>query len=150
MSYEEKINWVSAVVTAIVASRYAWVVGGPIGEVPVGEIAYQRPLLFAVGAMIVFTIVGAIALAIAAAIRAEVTGEGSADDVGRKDERDVRIEGRGDRAAFYVSSALMAGVLALAMLEQPYFWIANGVFAAFVVGSLVSSGVKLAAYRWGF
>jgi hypothetical protein len=42
------------------------------------------------------------------------------------------------------------GVLAMAMLEWPHFWIANGVFAAFVAGSLVSSGVKLAAYRRGF
>ncbi len=150
MSYEEKITWVSGLVTLIVAGWYAWVLASMFGEVPVGEIAYQRPLLLAVGAMILFTIVGAIALAIGAAIRAEVTGRGSAEEVGRKDERDVSIEGRGDRAAFYASSSLMVGVLALAMLEQPYFWIANGVFAAFVVGSLISSGVKLTAYRRGF
>jgi hypothetical protein len=42
------------------------------------------------------------------------------------------------------------GVLAMAMLEAAHFWIANGVFAAFVAGSLVSSGVKLVTYRRGF
>jgi hypothetical protein len=89
-------------------------------------------------------------MAVGTAIRGEITGDGSTAELGRKDERDVRIEGYGDRAAFYASSVFMVGVLALAMLEQPYFWIANGVFAALVVGGLVSSGVKLVAYRRGF
>ncbi len=150
MSYEEKVTWVSGVVTLIVASRYAWIVGGRMGQLPIEEVAYQGPLLFAIGAMILFTIVGTIAMSIGTAIKREVTGEGSADDVDRKDERDTSIEVRGDRVAFYLSSALMVGVLAMAMLEWPYFWIANGVFAALVVGGLVSSGVKLAAYRLGF
>jgi hypothetical protein len=150
MSFEEKVTWVSGVVTVLAAGWYAWTVGGRLGQLPVAEIAYQRPLLVAVGAMIVLTIVGTIAMAIGTAIRAEVTGEGSVDDVGRKDERDAHIEARGDRVAFYVSSVLMVGVLAMAMLESAHFWIANGVFAAFVAGSLVSSGVKLAAYRRGF
>ena len=150
MSFEEKVTWVNAVVTVLAVSWYAWTVGGRLGQLPVTEIAYQRPLLVAVGAMIVLTIVGAIAMAIGTAIRAEVTGRGSVDDIDRKDERDAHIEARGDRFAFYVSSALMVGVLAMAMLEWPHFWIANGVFAAFVAGGLASTGVKLAAYRRGF
>ncbi len=36
------------------------------------------------------------------------------------------------------------------MLEQPHFWIANGVFAAFVASALVGSAVKHTAYRRGF
>jgi len=150
MSFEEKVTWVSAVVTVLAASWYAWTVGGQLGGVPVAEIAYQRPLLVAVGAMIGLTIAGTIAMAIGTAIRAEVTGEGSVDDIDRKDERDAHIGARGDRVAFYVSSVLMVGALALAMLEWPHFWIANGIFVAFVAGGLVSSGVKLAAYRRGF
>lgn len=150
MSFEEKVTWVNAVVTVLAVSWYAWTVGGRLGAVPVAEIAYQRPLLVAVGAMIVLTIAGTIAMAIGTAIRAEVTGEGSVDDIDRKDERDARIEARGDRVAFYLSSGLMVGVLAMAMLEWPHFWIANGVFAAFVAGGLTSSAVKLVAYRRGF
>lgn len=150
MSFEEKVTWVSAVVTVLAAGWYALTVGGQLGGAPVAEIAYQRPMLVAIGAMIVLTIAGTIAMAIATAIRAEVTGEGSVDDIDRKDERDAHIGARGDRVAFYVSSVLMVGVLALAMLEWPHFWIANGLFAAFVAGGLVSSGVKLAAYRRGF
>jgi len=150
MSFEEKVTWVSGVVTLIVASWYGWVVVGLVGQGPVEQIAYQRPLLLAVGAMVVLTIVGSILTAIGTAIAAELSGEGSVDDVDRKDERDASIDARGDRVAYYVASTFMVGVLALAMLEQPHVWIANGVFAAFVVGSLVSSGVKLAAYRRGF
>lgn len=150
MSFEEKVTWVSGAVTLIVASWYGWVVVGLVGQGPVEQIAYQRPLLLAVGAMVVLTIVGSILTAIGTAIAAEISGEGSVDDVDRKDERDASIDARGDRVAYYVASTFMVGVLALAMLEQPHVWIANGVFAAFVVGSLVSSGVKLAAYRRGF
>ena len=150
MSFEEKVTWVSGVVTLIVVLWYARVVSGLFGVVAVEEIAYQRPLLFAVGAMIVLTIVGTIAMSIATAIGLESTGRGSVDDIDRRDERDASIDARGDRAAFYVSSVLKVGVLALAMLEVAHFWIANGVFAAFVAGGLTSSGVKLAAYRRGF
>ncbi len=150
MSFEEKVTWVSGVVTLIVVAWYARVVGGLFGQVAVEEIAYQRPLLFAVGAMIVLTIVGTIGMSIATAIGLEISGRGSAQDIDRRDERDASIDARGDRAAFYVSSVLMVGVLALAMLEVAHFWIANGLFAAFVAGGLMSSGVKLAAYRRGF
>lgn len=150
MSQEERTTWVSGVVTLLVAIWYAWTAFTMFGQAPVEEIAYQRPLLIAVGAMIVLNIVGAIVLAIGTAIKAEVTGEGSADDIDRKDERDAHIEARGDRVAFYVVTALTVGVLAMAMLEMPYFWIANGAFAALVVSGLVSAVVKLVAYRRGF
>jgi uncharacterized membrane protein YqgA involved in biofilm formation len=162
MSFQEKVTWVSGVVTVIVALWYASVVGGPIGEVPVEEIVYRRPLLIAVGAMIGFTILGTIATAIATAvggaiggaIRAEMRGEGPVDvvvdDIDRSDERDASIEARGDRVAFIVSSVLMIGALALAMLERPHFWIANAIFAAFVLAGLAGTVVKLVTYRRGF
>lgn len=150
MSFEEKVTWVSGVVTVVVAGLYLWTVGGRLGQQPVGEIGYQGPLLYAVGGMIVLTIVGTIVIAIGTAIAAEITGDGSADDVDRKDERDASIDARGDRVAFYVSSALMIGVLAMAMLEMDHFWIANGLFAALIAAGLVGTAVKLAAYRRGF
>lgn len=162
MTFEEKTTWVSGLVTLIAVGWYASVIVGQIGQVPVEAIAYQRPLLVAVGAMIVLTIVGSIATAIASAIggavggaiRAEMRGERAvdyvADDVGRTDERDAMIEARGDRMAYYVLAVLMVGALALAMLERPHFWVANAMFAAFVVAALVAAVVKLAAYRRGF
>jgi hypothetical protein len=154
MSFEEKVTWVSGAVTLVVAGWYLWVVGGALGRLPVEEIAYQRSLLVALGAMIVLTIAGTIAVAIgtavASAIGVELTGKGSTDDIDRKDERDAVIDARGDRFAYYVVSALMIGALAMAMLEMPHFWIANAMFAAFVVAGLVGTAVKLVAYRRGF
>ena len=125
MTFEEKTTWVIGVVTLIVVGWYVSVVAGPIGEVPVEEIAYRRPLLIAFGAMIVLTILGTIATAIATAIggaiggaiRAEVAGRDPVDvavaDIDRTDERDAIIDARGDRAAYVVSSVLMVGALAL-------------------------------------
>lgn len=155
MSFEEKTTWVSGWVTLVVIAWYASVVGVRLGQVPVEQIAYQRPLLFAIGAMVVLTIAGTIAMAIATAIGnaigIELTGRGSVEDgIDRKDERDAEIDARGDRIAYYVSSGLMIGVLALALLEQPHFWIANATFAALVTAGLVGITVKLVAYRRGF
>lgn len=99
MSFAEKVTSVSAVVTVLAAGWYGLTVGGQLGGAPVPEIAYQRPMLVAIGAMIVLTIAGTIAVAIATAIRAEVTGEGPVDDIDRKDERDAHIGARGDRVA---------------------------------------------------
>jgi hypothetical protein len=154
MSFEEKVTWLSGAVTLIVAGWYVRFVVEALSQLPVEEIAYQRALLVALGAMIVLTIAGTIAVAIgtaiAKAIGVELTGQGSVDDVDRKDERDAVIEARGDRFAYYVVSALMIGALAMAMLELPHFWIANAMFAAFVVSGMVGIVVKLVAYRRGF
>ena len=150
MAFEEKLTWVSAAVALIVSGVYFYTVLGQVGSVPTSEIAYQRPLLIAIGASVVLTIVGAIGAAIGTAISAEITGNGSVDDVDRKDERDVLINRRGELIGCYVSSFGMLGVLALTMLEYDYFWIANALYLALMVGSLVGSTVKLVAYRRGF
>jgi hypothetical protein len=44
----------------------------------------------------------------------------------------------------------MIAVFALTVLELPHFWIANGIFAAFLTAGLATAGVKLVAYRRGF
>ena len=150
MPFEEKMTWVNALLSVIVPAAYFTLVLSRLGQVPVNEIAYVRPMLVAIGAAIVLTIAGAIAVAIGTAISAEVTGSGSVDDIDRKDERDVSISRRGDLAGFYVVSVFMLGVLGLTMLEYDHFWIANALYLSFVISSLVSSAVKLVAYRRGF
>jgi len=150
MSFEEKLTWVNATTTVLVVLVYAWIVGGQLNAMPVTEIAYQRPMIIAAVAMIVLTIVGAIMAAIGTAISAEITGEGSIDEIDRSDERDKSISRRGDLAGYYVVSVLLLGVLVMTMLEFEYFWIANAMFASFVVAGLTSSAVKLVAYRRGF
>ncbi|MBU1081236.1 MAG: hypothetical protein KKB59_12180, partial [Spirochaetes bacterium] len=84
MSFEEKTTWVGAIVSALVAGAYSALVVGRLWRVPVSEIAYQRPLLLAVGATIAMTIVGTILVSIGTAVSAEITGNGSVDDIDRR------------------------------------------------------------------
>jgi hypothetical protein len=150
MAFQEKMAWLGLAVTLVAVGWYASVVGGSWGTVPVEAIAYRAPLIVAVVAMIAATIAGTIAMTVVAAIGAEMRERGSGSDVDRTDERDRRIEALGDRVAFYVTSALLVGVLALAMLEQPHFWIANAAFGALVLAGVVANAVKVVAYRRGF
>jgi hypothetical protein len=158
MSFEEKTTWVTALVSVVVTAWYVLTVRSLMGGVPVAEIAYQKPLLIAVGATVVLTIVGAIVTAVGTAvghaITAEITGEGSAEeavgDVGRTDERDKDIDRRGELIGYYVSSAGVVGVLALAMLRYDQFWIANALYLSFALGTFVASVAKIVTYRRGF
>ena len=150
MPFEEKITWVSAVVTVIVPVAYFLIVLGRLADSSAADIAYQRPLLIAIGASIVLTIVGSILTGIGTGISAELRGRSASGEIDRKDERDKTISRRGDLIGYYVASAGMVGVLALTMLQYEYFWIANTLYLSFVVATLVSSVVKLVAYHRGF
>lgn len=150
MAFHERFTWVNAAVTLLVATAYYRHIAARLGEVPVAEIAYVGPVVWATLAMIVLNIVGAIAVAIGAAISVEITGEGSVDDLDREDERDRSISQRGDLAGYYVTSVLMIAVFVLTVLELPHFWIANALFTSFVIAGLATAGAKLVAYRRGF
>lgn len=150
MPFEEKLTWVSLVVAVVVPVAYFAIMLGRLGETSAAEISYQRPLLVAIGASVVLTIVGSIAMGIGTGISAEIRGRSASGEIERKDERDKQIGRRGDLVGFYVSSGGMVGVLALTMLEHEYFWIASALYLSFAVGTLVSSVVKLVAYRRGF
>ena len=149
MPFEEKVTWVNLVVTLVVPMAYFAIMLGRLGEVSAADIDYQWPLLIAIGVSIVLTIVGSILAGIGSGISAELHGRPASGDLGT-DERDRSINRHGDLVGFYVSSGGMVGVLALTMLEYEYFWIANGLYLSFVVGTLVGSVVKIVAYRRGF
>ena len=150
MPFEEKFTWVNAVVSTGVAIVYFAVVFAQMGAVPVEKIAYQRPLLVAIGTVVALSILGALLVAIGSAVSARIKGDGSAADVNRSDQRDTEIDKRGELIGYYVSSVGVLGALALAMLRFDQFWIANALYLSFVVGAVVSSAAKLVAYRRGF
>ena len=150
MPFEEKMTWVSAVVAVVVPVVYFAIMLGRLGDTSAADISYQRPLLIAIGASVVLTIIGSILAGIGTGISAELHGRSASDDIDRKDERDKQISRRGDLIGFYVSSVGMVGVLALTMLEYEYFWIASALYLSFVVGTLVGSVVKIASYHRGF
>ena len=150
MPFEEKITWVNAVVAVVVPVVYFAIMLGRLGDVSAADISFQWPLLSAIGASVVLTIVGSILAGIGTGISAELRGRSASDDIDRKDERDKTISRHGDLIGYYVASAGMVGVLALTMLQYEYFWIANALYLSFVVATLVASLVKLVAYHRGF
>jgi hypothetical protein len=150
MPFEEKMTWVSVVVTILVPVWYLVTVLGRLQDTTAAEIAWQRPMLIAFGATVALTIVGAILMSIATSVSAVARGRKPADDIDRKDERDKTIGRRGDVIGYWVASAGMVGVLILTMLEYEYFWIGSALYLSFVVAMVVSSVVKLIAYHRGF
>ena len=150
MSFKEKMTWVYGVVTLAVGVAYLAVVGSMLDGTPVSEIDYQWWLLGAIGVSIAATIIGTIGVAIATAISAEITGEGSADDIDREDERDRGIDKRGELVGYYVTSVGVVAALALAMLREDQFWIANTLYVGCLLGALAGTIAKIVFYRRGF
>jgi len=147
--YEEKVTWVSLVVMAVVPVVYFAIMLGRLGDTSAADISYQWPLLIAIAASVVLTIIGSILAGIGSGISAELHGRSASGDLD-SDERDKQISRHGDRIGFSVSSVGMVGVLALTMLEYEYFWIASALYLSFVVGTMVASVVKIACYHRGF
>jgi NADH:ubiquinone oxidoreductase subunit 6 (subunit J) len=148
--FEEKLTWVNLVVGVVVPVAYVAIMLGRLGETSAAEISYQWPLLIAIGASIVLTIIGSIAMGIGTGISAELRGRSASGEIDRKDERDKQISRHGDLVGYYVSSAGVVGVLALTMLEYEYFWIASALYLSFAIGTVVASAVKIASYHRGF
>lgn len=139
MSSEEKRSWIYAVVTAGVSAVYFGTVLSKAPGADVTRIAYVKPMLIAIGAGIVLSIVVGIAAAIA-----------SPKDADRTDERDREINRFGEYIAFYVMSIAAIVPLVLTMAEAAHFWIANSLYLAFVLAALASAIVKIVVYRRGW
>lgn len=139
MSFEEKVAWAYPVVLLLTAAIYSAHVLGQLPEIPVTEIAYVRPMITA----LVITIVAMVIAAILAAVSAP-------SEADKKDERDVNINRHGDAVGGNVLGVAALLPLGLMMAEFDYFWIANALYLACVVSGVVSSIVKIVAYRRGF
>lgn len=139
MSFEEKSTWIYLGVAVAVAGLYFAIVLGQLPQTAAGEIAYQVPLLVAIGGSIVLTIAAHIVAAMAAP-----------DDAGKRDQRDKDINRYGEYIGGVVASVGVVVPLILAMTEVEHFWIANTIYLALVVSAIVGSIVKIVAYRRGF
>ena len=85
-------------------------------------------------------------LALVATVVAAVT---SPREAGQKDQRDNEINRYGEYVGFYLLSVGFLPALALTLAQVDYFWIANAMYAAYVVNAVTSSIVKIGAYRSG-
>jgi hypothetical protein len=139
MSSEEKRTWISALVAVVVPVAYLATILSRVPGTDVSRIAYVGPMITSIG-------VG-IGAAIVLSIVAAMIWPKEAD---RVDERDREINRRGEYVGFYVMSVAAIVPLVLAMAEAEYFWIANALYLAFVLAALISSVVKIVAYRRGW
>jgi len=139
MSFEEKNTWIYGLTAVLGAAAYFAIVGTQIPTTPVTEIAYVVPMIAAIAGSIVLSILAIIAVSIAAPSEAD-----------KRDERDRLVNRRGDQVGLYVMSVLAIVPLGLAFADAEHFWIANSLYLAFVVTAVVSSLVKITAYRRGF
>lgn len=139
MAFAEKRAWIMLVVSTVAYAAYAVTVLRRADGVPLAHVAYASTLVTTVIASIVASII----LNIIAGI---FTPKGEE----KPDQRDREIY----RTTEHIGSSfvVIGGVAALilALLEAPYFWIANAVFLCFVLSGVLSSIAKIFAYRKGF
>ena len=139
MSYEEKGQWVYLAATTVAYGTYLVLMLGRAGTTPLPEIDYQPILLLTIGAAVVGSIIGRIAIEV---VRPSETH--------REDVRDRDIGRFGEYVAGMVLGIGMVGPLILVLIEADHFWIANAIYLVFVVQAIVGAVIKLVAYRRGF
>jgi hypothetical protein len=139
MSSEERSAWIQGIVTILAYVAYLFIVLGLAKQAPLTEVAYVTPLLWSIGVSIVATIV----IRIIATIFSQKGGD-------KTDTRDKQIRQFGDHIG--QSFVVIGGVAAiiLALIEAPYFWIANVIYLGFAASAVLSSIAKIVAYRRGF
>ena len=123
----------AAAYAAYLATMLSRADGSPLASVP-----YADALLWTLGAVVLLAIIAHIVVASA-----------SPRDAGEADERDRDIYRRGEFIGQFVIVFGALGALGLALAESSHFWIANLIYLAFVVSTLVASTVKILAYRRG-
>ncbi|TBN56227.1 hypothetical protein EYE40_01790 [Glaciihabitans arcticus] len=136
VSFAEKNIWIYGVLAVVIPAVYAVIVLGQVGSTPVEEIEYVIPLITAIAAAIVLAIIGNIIVAIA-----------SPKGAGINDERDRGISRTGELVGYYSLSAGVLVALGLVMAEAPHFWVAQTIYAAFILSAILSTIIKIVAYR---
>ncbi|MDX3662559.1 hypothetical protein PV646_35120 [Streptomyces sp. ID05-26A] len=138
MAFEEKQAWALAVIALAGYAVYVVLVLTGMGGRPLAESPYVGAMVWTIASGIVAGIVSGIWFGIAS------RGDGL-----QADERDREIGRLGDHVgqSFVVIGGVSAMVLA--MLEAPYFWIANVLYLCFVLSAVLGSLAKIALYRRG-
>ncbi|GAA1714840.1 hypothetical protein GCM10009765_74690 [Fodinicola feengrottensis] len=139
MAYEEKRAWIMLVVTICGYATYLVLILGQTRTVPLTAVPYVAPMLWTIGGAIVVTVAFTIATAVI-----------FPQDANKKDRRDREIGRFGEHVgqSFVVIGAVAA--LLLAITQVSYFWIANAVYLAFALSSILGSVARIFAYRRGF
>jgi hypothetical protein len=139
MSYEEKGVWVYTLAVAATASIYAFIIVGKLANQSVDEVDFGSTLLWSIGI--------SIALNIVLRILVEIF---TPSDSYKVDARDKAISRRGGYVNGMIIAIGMAGPLLLTIADVDNFWVANAIYAVFILAAIASSIVQVVAYRRGF
>jgi hypothetical protein len=139
MTLEERRAWTYLAVAVVAYGIYVQNVLAKAASAPLVEVDYVPVMLWTIG----IAIGGGILINIGQAVftpRRDQT----------KDVRDRDIAQLGDRVgqSFLVIGGVAA--LVLAMVEAPYFYIANVLYLGFVLSAVLGSVTKVIVYRRGF
>lgn len=139
MSFKEKSTWIIALTTAGAYVAYVALVLGSTDDTLLTEVAYMLPLLWTISAMVVVAIVAHIVAAAA-----------SPKDADKEDQRDQEIDRLGEYKGQWFVTVGAVTALGMAAIELDHFWIANVLYLALVLSTLLASATKIVAYRRGF
>jgi len=139
MSYEERGQWVYIIVGVVTFSAYVAFVLSQAATTAVTEVDYVPAMLWAIGIAIALSIAGRILIEIVRPSETQV-----------EDARDRDIGRFGEYLGGAVLAIAMIVPFALTLGGADLFWIANGMYLAYVLGSFVGTTVKIIAYRRGF
>lgn len=137
MSFREKSAWISAVSLLAVYGYYFWIVWGVALHGDTKAFHYGALLIGSIVVLIVIEVVLSIAVAI----------QRPKDAGAAADERDRLISLKATNRAFYIA---MAGALVMcvrAQMEQPVFYVTNGLFFTVVLAEFVKSVTQIVYYR---
>jgi len=138
MTFDEKNAWAFGIIAVLTYAGYAIWVLIQARDLPLVEVAYVWPMITAIVAAIILGIVATIVISVL-----------RPSEAGVRDERDREINRRGEQTG--QSMVVIGGlaVVVLAMIEAPYFWIANVMYLAFVLSAVLATLTKIAGYRVG-
>jgi hypothetical protein len=138
MSYEEKGQWVYLVVILGAYGAYLGVILRRADGIALTEVSYVSPMLWSIGIAIALSIIGRIAIEIA-----------KPSETYKIDARDKDINRFGAYVGGIALAVAMVGPFGLTLAGADHFWIANAMYVAFVLSTLLGTAVKLVAYRRG-
>lgn len=139
MAFLEKSNWVVLVVGVPTLLVYLVVIIPQVLADPITDVAWVEPMIATIVIFVVANIAGNV-----------VAAASNPRDADKNDERDREIDHFGERIGTWLIVAGAIAGLVLAMARVDHFWIANAIFLGGLIGALVSSVTKIAAYHGPF
>jgi len=139
MTFTERYTWAGLVIGIVTFAAY-WaviIVRAITDGLPLVDVGWQGPMLWAL------ILGGGLYAAVMLVLWLRVRGEAHTD------ARDHEIERHAATAGGGIIGLAVLATLVMLTLDAPTFWTATVLFAGSFLGSLVSTGVTLAAYRKG-